>query len=469
MAASRGPLDEVLNYPLLSALLERRSRRVVRGTSIDSGALSHTSTNAPAPLSPLEEAVLIVVTGLSGITTHDGPLDVPSGGKELGTPFLNILARSASSPDNSQPTRFFLINDEGIWLIKRLQGAEALAVARDLPPRWSDWQEADWIAAAAAVKTQVSPQRLEFPRQYPYYLGWNRQLSNRPGSSMFLPVTDVTPMYINGILNLIEQPPGQRPLFLDDWRGFEPKNPEDVAGWVAEHLGLAPDIPYQPIGGVARARGGYVNPQIVVPLGIAGRMLSDHEAYFLQQNLMLVAQAMGLGAWVHVCVQSPYVFQQDSTKGWHGLGFRMEKPTKTWHRWPPLPASQPNPVGIDGLLEGRCPPYVTSMSDAVDRLLEEKRAAYADAQIFARSYADPALMARFQQDAAGYTPETIVYAKEICEYIVDTYGRFPAHADAFALPGTWVQIGHLELEYYEKYFAPFEYRRQADHARIWNE
>jgi hypothetical protein len=27
-------------------------------------------------------------------------------------------------------------------------------------------------------------------------------------------------------------------------------------------------------------------------------------------------------------------------------------------RWPPLPSTQANPVGIDGVLEGLCPPYV---------------------------------------------------------------------------------------------------------------
>jgi hypothetical protein len=32
-----------------------------------------------------------------------------------------------------------------------------------------------------------------------------------------------------------------------------------------------------------------------------------------------------------------------------------------------------------------------------------------------------------------------------------------------------VQVCHVELEYYEKYFAPGQYRRQADHARIFGE
>jgi hypothetical protein len=87
---------------------------------------------------------------------------------------------------------------------------------------------------------------------------------------------------------------------------------------------------------------------------------------------MLMGQAMGLGGWVHASVAAPYVLERDRSKQFLGLGFRMQ-PGKTWPdtSWPPVPASQPNPVGIDGVLQGLCPPYVASMNDAVDQLLEE--------------------------------------------------------------------------------------------------
>src|ERR1700676_1221508 len=93
-------LDALFQYPLMSAIMDRRTRRIARGTSLVSDGLSHTTTNAPAPLSALEEAVLIVSTGLTGSVTHDGPLQIPGGGNELGTPFLNALGRSASTPAN---------------------------------------------------------------------------------------------------------------------------------------------------------------------------------------------------------------------------------------------------------------------------------------------------------------------------------------------------------------------------------
>lgn len=149
-------LAELFRYPLMSALFDRRTRRISKGTSIMAGDLSYESPNDPAPLAALEEAVLIVSTGLTGVTMHDGPLTKPDGTQELGTPFINVLARSASSADNCQATFFFMINDEGIWLIRNLRGREALETMGELSSNRAEWSEGDWIAAAEAVKYKRS-------------------------------------------------------------------------------------------------------------------------------------------------------------------------------------------------------------------------------------------------------------------------------------------------------------------------
>ena len=74
MPPSHKGLHELFTYPLMSAIFDRRTRRVARGTSIVSGPISYTSPNKPAPLTPLEEAVLVVSTGLTGKSTmHDVP------------------------------------------------------------------------------------------------------------------------------------------------------------------------------------------------------------------------------------------------------------------------------------------------------------------------------------------------------------------------------------------------------------
>ena len=467
---ARAVLQNLFSYPVMSCLAERRTRRIARGTSVNAGSLSYVSSNQPAPLSKLEEAILIVSTGTTGLVTHDGPLVTSEGERELATPFLNIVGRAASSPDNAQATSFFMVNDEGIWLLRHAKGSQAAADLKDLPPRWSDWSEGDWIAAAQKIKVRVSDRRLEFPRQYPYYLGWNKQISNVPGTTLFLPVVDCTLQYINIILSLLTEPDGCRPLLVDDFRAFHPRGAFEMLVWAVGKLGLTRRIPYHLIGGLKWVRNGFVSRNNPVPLGLGRALRTDYESFFAIQNLMLVGQALGLGGWIHSSVFPPYLYHQDSSKGWWGLGFRMVEP-KALSPMPPVPASQPNPVGIDGILEGLCPPYVRSMSESVDRLLDAKFGSggtYGDLSVFSLPYLNRQNGERYTSEIVRYSKEAIAYTREICEYIHDTYGRFPAHIDAFYTPGVWVQFSHLEMEYYQKFFDPRLYSRQATHDALWH-
>src|SRR3546814_7380983 len=104
--------------------------------------------------------------------------------------FWNIIGRSGPSADNCQATSLFMINDEGIWLLKRPRGTDAAALVDSLPRSWNEWTEDDWLRAAAAVKVKVHDSRMEFPRDFPYYIGWNKQFSNVAGTTIFLPVVD---------------------------------------------------------------------------------------------------------------------------------------------------------------------------------------------------------------------------------------------------------------------------------------
>lgn len=468
--AGHRALQELFAYPFMSCLVERRTRRIARGTSVDAGALSYSSPHKPAPLTKLEEAILIVSTGVTGLTTHDGPLYKPGGEQELGTPFLNIIARAASSADDCLATSFFVINDDGIFLLREPTGRAALDALKELPPRWSDWKEADWLHAAEQVKVRVSDRRLEFPREFPYYLGWNRQISNRPGTTLFFPVVDCTRQYINAILILLSEPDGHRPLFIDDFRSFHPKGPMEILAWLGSKLGLTENIPYQPIGGLKWVQNGFVNKNIPAPLGLTRTLRTDYEAFFAMQNLMLVGQALGLGGWIHSSIFPPYIYQVEPDKGWYGLGFRMLTP-KTLSPVPAIPASQPNPVGIDGILEGWCPPYVKSTDEAVDRVLEAKygaRGSYGDAEVFSRPYRDPRSGPEYLRQATHFSDRAIGYTKEICAYLYETYGRFPAHVDAFHTPGMWVQFSHLEMEYYDRFFDLRQFTRQAQHDALWH-
>ncbi len=276
-------MQDLFSYPLMSALTERRTRRIPRGFSVKAGPLSYESSNQPEPLTPLEEAILVTcITGITGITTHDGPLTKANGSPELGTPFLNVLARTGSSADNCQATHFFMINDDGIFLLKHPTGTAALEAFHARPRKWADWSDEDWLTYAEQCKVRISDKRLSFPREWPYYLGWNAQASNVAGTTLFYPVVDCTWQYINALLILANEPDGKRSMFMDDWRPFHPKGFVEWMAKIGGTVHLMEKIPYQPIGGLKYVRNKFVTKDNV---GAAG--LRAHAAHGLRVVLLL--------------------------------------------------------------------------------------------------------------------------------------------------------------------------------------
>ena len=111
------------------------------------------------------------------------------------------------------------------------------------------------------------------------------------------------------------------------------------------------------------------------------------------------------------------------------------------------------------------------MDAAVDQVLEEKfgpGGSYADPEVFGQAYKDKAHAEAYLKAAKRHPPEAIAYTKEICRYLVDTYGRFPAHTDAMYVPGIWVQFSHLEIEYYEQFASERHIQRQREGREIWD-
>jgi hypothetical protein len=450
MSVSQDGFRKALEYPLFSAIFNRRTRRVSKGiSSIPAGSLSYTSNQKPQPLSPLEEALLIASTGITGICMHDTPFQTDKGVDITMSVMLNIQGRAASSPDNAQATHFFLINDEGTYLLKKPDDIDPYMFARD------GFTEASLVEYASKCKVKVQDGRLEFPREFPCYIGTNKYLSNVPGSTILVPVVDMTKYYINVLLFLLGQEgPGSRGTYIDDWRFYRKAG---VKKW---------------------ENNGFINSKLPpCPLGWMGTFRVHIEADLLMQKILLSIQAMGLGGWIHASFFGPLLLgDPDYTQYGPGLRFRYEKPSFSLLRLllrpvTPLPAWRPNPVGLDGLLQGYCPPYYENMSAAVDAFIKTKEGAsgiYTSADQSLKEIYKPGLSEKFLQDVPRDSPEAIACTKDICNYIFDSYGRFPAHVDAMHVPGVWIQAHHLDLDYYDKLFAGGYTQTQADHQRLWH-
>lgn len=432
-------LKSCASYPLLSAIFNRRSRRIMQGIpSVKAGSMDYQSDQPVLQLDEIEEALLIAMTGPSGLTMPDRPFQDESGNNILGTPNVRMGGRTAGSADNAQNTHFFMINDEGVFYLDHLK-----------PQQFDvEFSPDRLISYADSVKVKISDKRLDFPRQFPYYFDSNRFLSNLPGSTVFLPVVDISIQYINGIMYLLTGPEGRRPVFVDDRNGFVPAG---VERWI---------------------KNGFLNPEITLPLSLLNTFRAHIESSLLLQNMMLTLQAMGLGGWIHASFEGPFLLGHPSYRlsDNPGLDFEYVIPKQS-----PVPVPDlnmlANPVGKKGIIECYCPPWYATMSDAVDALLDLKYApggTYNNPQMFGEIFKDKIQAQTYLNEAPPYSPTVVQVCKDVCEYIYRTHGRFPAHEDAIHVPGIWLQAQHIDQKYYEKYFRDGLTSTHRNHIDLWH-
>ncbi|MCX6125375.1 MAG: hypothetical protein NTV34_11610, partial [Proteobacteria bacterium] len=218
------------------------------------------------------------------------------------TPYVRLGGRTAGSADNAHNTHMFMMNDSGVYYIDHLNA----------PNEPTDFTPENLLSFANKRKKKVKDGRLNFPRVFPYYFDSNRFNSNLEGSTIFFPVVDMSIQYINGLMYLLTQEPGFRPVFVDDKNGFIPAG---VGKWIGN---------------------GFLNKEIVLPLSLLGTFRAQIEADLLMQNLMLALQAMGLGGWIHASQEGPIMMGHPNYKkvGVEGLDFDYS-----------IPANAPRGVG----------------------------------------------------------------------------------------------------------------------------
>ena len=82
----------------------------------------------------------------------------------------------------------------------------------------------------------------------------------------------------------------------------------------------------------------------------------------------------------------------------------------------------------------------------------------------------PCLISETQHRASTVkvSDEGIACTKAICNYIFETYGRFPSSTDAVHL--MWLmQVHHIDTDFYDRHFRPGAYGpTHASHMATWH-
>src|SRR5215831_7727506 len=321
--------------------------------TLDGGPLTYTSDRPPAPLTLDEQAALAFAA--CGITGHalaelpyaDGA-EPETGG---GTIMMHLVGRTAASGDASHVDTVFVIDDDGAWLLRRPQDHPP----QSIPGLVALAREGKLTALYEQSRVRVADARVDIPHDVSYILSLNKWSANRPGTTYFLPIAELTAFYINIVLILFDRDFSY--FLLDDRNWFQP------AG----------------IGRFARSKGGTLvdDPKLgrIMTVTMLETMLLEFAAVEqggIMQNLGLMTQALGLGGFAHFAAH-PWIWERE-------LGFAMVDLPDTRILGMNLllrlgahllgrEIQVPTPVGLerDGeiLVRPYCPPYYPTMREAV--------------------------------------------------------------------------------------------------------
>ena len=216
--STQEPDKRLAQYSLLEALLARRSRRFGRGMRLNGGPLAYESVHKPEPLSLAEEAALaFAACGVTGYTMAELPYDtgnVAEAGD--GNIIENFVGRTAFSADAAHVVTVFVINDDGVWLLKRPQEYPRL----DVPALVQAAREQRWIELYEKSRVRIADQRLDVPREAPFMPSFNKWSANVRGTTYFLPVAELSGLFINVLLAALSDDVAS--FVVDERNNFQP-------------------------------------------------------------------------------------------------------------------------------------------------------------------------------------------------------------------------------------------------------
>jgi len=187
-----------------------------------------------------------------------------------------LVARTVASGDALQAVALTVINDEGAWLVRRPRELPLGEMANLIELG----RRGEFSQLYRRCRVKIAGERPKTPVEPLFNINANRWSAHAPGSTIFLPVNDLTFMYVNGLLEILNEETGA--FILDERNHFLP------AG----------------LGKFARSRGGHLenNPHLgrVATVRQVEQFVTEFvtaEQGMMLQNLGLMAQALGLGGF----------------------------------------------------------------------------------------------------------------------------------------------------------------------------
>lgn len=418
----RAAIAGLLEFPLVSALTGRRSRRFPVGGEIPAGELAFRSSKPAQPLSEVERAlVLATVTGVTGwnfgISHHPGYAPaLPNYSGSAG-------GRAFPSAAGFHTTDFFFTDDSGTYFLSSRDAAPAGEVGED-------GLDVDaWLGATVARYRKLSDSRIHLPREEPYLEGHNTWIANHPGSLLVIPIADLAQHLIANLA-----------FFLQNGYGvFDDVHGRPVPGGDDPSLRHAED-PF-PLSFVEQYTLAEASAELITSV----------------YNGHLLLGALGLGGWTFDGIDRLSILGASGDPSVPGLGFDVQ----TNDRW-----SLPNPTGLPGVFETLSRPHVRDADEAVARFVERK---FGLGGPFHSGTPGPwSDSPRVRGSAAPHDARFVRLLTEQVRYIDDTFGKIPGTVPTVQILN-YLQAQHLDTDFYDHHFGPGAYLpTHREHQSTWH-
>src|SRR5262249_34501490 len=211
-------------------------------------------------------------------------------------------------------------------------------------------------------RVKIKDGRAQTPTAPLFNINANRWSAHAPGTSYFLPINDLTLMYVNGLLEILNEHTGA--FLLDERNNFLPAG---LSRFAREHGGHLESDPHQGRVATIRQIEQFVTEFVTLEQGM------------MLQNVGLMAQALGLGGFPNFANHEfgwfealDFRLQRMPVNRYVGAGWLPSLAMKFLKRNPDIPYA----VGLERngqvLLQPFCPPYYSSMAEAVRAAAEIK-------------------------------------------------------------------------------------------------
>ncbi len=417
-------IKSLFQFPLLEALLGRRSRRFFAGARIPDGVFEYTSNKQPQPLSELEK--MLVVSACGGNTSWQHLIyRAASYAPHLSNYEAAASGRTFPSAAGFHTSQIFFTDDEGLYMLDMRDAPAFADTAEDgtLDPQ-------SFVDYTKKHIRKVHDGRLRLPCKVPFVEPHNTWVVNKPSTLVVIPVGDLAQHMLLNLLYML-----QNGLVLYD------------------------DINKRPVGGIEQYSD-IVDIDNVWPITFVEQWSLSELTVELGTSCYagtLMLQAMGLGGWMFNGVEPFAMLGASGEADAPGLGFRYD----TDERWP-----YPNPTGLDGIMEGFCPPHYPDMRQAVEAVCERK---FGPGGPFHPDTPGPWKDSAKVRSSAQVHDERFRQCVALqAQYIYDTFGKFPGTVPSMFVI-MYLQAQHIDLDFYNMFYKPGAYLKTHDeHQKNWH-